>query len=299
MTAYLGSGPYCYSNTLCTVVDEGWPPGVVETLTGSPFGFQMEGPLPLFDPEGWHPDTGLDQALELLGWRSDRETFASGDEAFRRLVELCAGGPVFVGPLELGLLLHQPGADRPLGADHFVTVLSAGPDGVTMHDPQGHPYAWLPADAFLAAWGSDTIAYASGRFSLRTGFRRVAERTVRDALQDLIPLAHRWATNGGDNGGGNSGGLRALADAADAGLGAPALPVLQSFSLRLGARRRVDAATALAGWPAVAAVLDRQARTLGRAQLAAVRDDGAELARAFRRAADQHEEMVDCLAGAL
>ena len=127
----------------------------------------------------------------------------------------------------------------------------------------------------------------------------MAERTVRDALQDLIPLAHRWATNGGDNGGGNSGGLRALADAADAGLGAPALPVLQSFSLRLGARRRVDAATALAGWPAVAAVLDRQARTLGRAQLAAVRDDGAELARAFRRAADQHEEMVDCLAGAL
>ncbi len=293
VTAYLGSGPYCYSNTLCTVVDEGWQPGLVETLTGSPFGFQMVGPLPLFDPAGWDPDTGLDQALSLLGWESDRETFSNGEDALGRLVELCGDGPVFVGPLELGLLLHQPGADRPLGADHFVAVLEVGPDGVTMHDPQGHPYAWLPREAFLAAWGSDTIGYGSGRFPLRTRFRRVAERTDQEALRDLIPVAHRWA-RGGD---GSAAALRALADAAEHGLGSPALPVLQNFSLRLGARRRVDAATALAGWPEVADVLDRQARTLGRAQLAAVRYDGTALAGAFRCAADLHEELVDRLGG--
>ena len=106
-----------------------------------------------------------------------------------------------------------------------------------MHDPQGHPYAWLPRDAFLAAWGSDTISYGTGRFPLRSSFRRVTERTLQDALTDLIPQAHRWAA-----GGGSAGGLRRLADAAEAGLGVPALPVLQNFSLRLGARRRVDAA---------------------------------------------------------
>ena len=39
---------------------------VVETLTGSPFGFQLlAGKLPLFDPLGWNPDLGLDQAIEL------------------------------------------------------------------------------------------------------------------------------------------------------------------------------------------------------------------------------------------
>ncbi len=175
------------------VVDEGWRPGLIETLTGSPFGFQMVGPLPLFDPAGWDPDTGLDQALALLGWQSDRETFTSMEEALERLTALCKNGPVFVGPLEMGLLLHQPGSDRPIGADHFVAVLAAGSEGVTMHDPQGHPYAWLPKDAFMAAWGSDTIGYGTGRFPLRTNFRRVASRDQSDAVRDVLPLAHRWA----------------------------------------------------------------------------------------------------------
>ena len=157
-------GPYCYANTLSMVVDEAWRPGLVETLTGSPFGFQMVGPIPLFDPAGWDPDSGLNQALTLLGWQSDRETFASAEEAFARLAVLCTYGAVFVGPLEMGLLLHQPGSDRPNCADDFVAVLDAGSDGVTMHDPQGHPYAWLPREAFMTAWGSDTIGYCTGRF---------------------------------------------------------------------------------------------------------------------------------------
>ena len=90
VTSYLGSGPYCYANTLCTVVDEGWQPGVVETLTGAPFGFQMVGPLPLFDPPGWDPDTGLDQALTLLGWASDRETFESAEDGWATGRAVCA-----------------------------------------------------------------------------------------------------------------------------------------------------------------------------------------------------------------
>ncbi len=269
MSAYVGSGPYCYANTLSMVVEDAWRPGLVETLTGSPFGFQLVGPLPLFDPAGWDPETGPDQALTLLGWGSDRETFTSAEEAYARLTVLCERGPVFVGPLEMGLLLHQPGSDRPIGADHFVAVLEAGPDGVTMHDPQGHPYAWLPRDAFLAAWGSETIGYGTGRFPLRTDFRRVEDRTEHDAVRDVLPLAFRWASGDHGSPGGNADGMRNLAERADAGVGIPALPVLQNFSLRLGSRRRVDAAAELAAWPEVADVLDRQARTLGAAQYAA------------------------------
>ena len=296
MNAYVGSSPYCYANSLSMVVDDNWRPGLVETLTGSPFGFQMVGPLPLFDPAGWDPDTGLNQALALLGWESDRETFASAEEAFDRLAALCKDGPVFVGPLEMGLMLHQPGSDRPIGADHFVAVLDAGQDGVTMHDPQGHPYAWLPRDAFAAAWGSDTIGYGTGRFPLRTNFRRVAARGPQDAVRDLLPLAHHWAR--GDYAGGESSVevLRALAKRAEIGLGIPALPVLQNFSLRLGARRRLDAARELATWPEIADVLDRQALALGKAQYAAVRGDGASLAATFRQVADLHDHLERALA---
>lgn len=295
MSAYVGSGPYCYANSLSMVVEEGWRPGLVETLTGSPFGFQMVGPLPLFDPFGWDPDSGLDQALTLLGWESDRETFPTADQAFTSLAALCASGPVFVGPLEMGLLLHQPGSDRPIGADHFVAVLDAGPDGVTMHDPQGHPYAWLPQDEFLAAWGSDTIEYGIGRFPLRTNFRRTADRSEQDAVRDLLPLAHRWARGDHAPAGGTAEDLRDLADRTEAGLGIPALPVLQKFSLRLGARRRVDAAAELEAWPEVASVLDRQARVLGHAQYAAVREDGAQLAATLRQVADLQDDLVQAL----
>ena len=299
MSVYVGSGPYCYANTLSMVVDNGWRPGLIETLTGSPFGFQMVGPLPLFDPAGWDPDSGLDQALSLLGWVSDRESFASADEALERLAALSMDGPVFVGPLEMGLLLHQPGSDRPIGADHFVAVLDAGPEGVTMHDPQGHPYAWLPLDSFVAAWGSDTIGYGTGRFPLRTNFREVAVRTQQDAVRDLLPLAHQWARGDHAPGEGHAVGLRDLADRAEVGLGLPALPVLQNFSLRLGARRRADAARELAAWPEIAGVLDAQARALGRAQFAAIREDSAVLAATFRKVADLHDALVDALGSAV
>ncbi len=299
MTRYVGSGPYCYANTLSMVVGEGWRPGLVETLSGSPFGFQLIGPLPLFDPVGWDPDLGLDQALTLFGWECDRETFDSEEEAVERLGQLAADGPVFVGPLEMGLLLHQPGSDRPIGADHFVAVVETDSSGVTMHDPQGHPYAWLPRDEFAQAWGSDTLGYGSGRFPLRSGFRRVAERTEEHALRDLLPFAHRWARGNHGSGTGNAAGLRELADRARAGLAAPTLPVLQNFSLRLGARRRIDAATEMAAWPEVAACLDAQARTLGHAQLAAVHADGEALAATFHHVADLHEQLVDALDRAL
>ena len=72
--------------------------------------------------------------------------------------------------------------------------------------------------------------------------------------------------------------------------------MLQNFSLRLGARRRVDAAMELRAWPQIAGVLDHQARTLGHAQLAAVRGDSSVLAATFRTIADLHDDLVQALA---
>ena len=60
----------------------------------------------------------------------------------------------------------------------------------------------------------------------------------------------------------------------------------------------MDAATELAAWPEIADFLDRQARALGQAQLAAVRGDSAVLAATFRRVADLHEDLLSALARA-
>src|SRR4051812_22555669 len=74
MHPYIGSGPYCYANSLSMVLGPGAPsPAVVEVLTGSPFGFELlGGRLPFFDPYGWDPDRGLDDAIAALGWTRRR-----------------------------------------------------------------------------------------------------------------------------------------------------------------------------------------------------------------------------------
>jgi hypothetical protein len=66
MTAYVGSGSYCYASTLATVAGRGWPPGMIETLTGSAFGFQTVEGVPYFDLVGWDPVVGLTGA-EMQG----------------------------------------------------------------------------------------------------------------------------------------------------------------------------------------------------------------------------------------
>lgn len=74
MLGYIGSGPYCYTNSLSMMLGGESPTtAVIETLTGSPFGAQLiGGSLPLFDPYGWDPETGLDAAIALLGWTCER-----------------------------------------------------------------------------------------------------------------------------------------------------------------------------------------------------------------------------------
>src|SRR5512139_1393188 len=122
MHAYIGSGPYCYSNCLAMILGDAGPsPAVIEVLTGSPFGFELiAGHLPLFDPFGWDPDQGLDEAIGLLGWSATREGFADHGQALAALREAVRSGPVLTGPVEIGLLLHHPGLGQPIEADHFV-----------------------------------------------------------------------------------------------------------------------------------------------------------------------------------
>jgi len=248
--------------------------------------------LPFFDPQGWDPDAGTAQALQLLGWTSTRETFQDPRAGLARLQELCADGAVFVGPLEMGLLRHQPGSDRPIGADHFVAVLEVDDEAVTFHDPHGFPWAKLPRDVFSAAWGADSIAYGQGAFPLRSRFRRVEDVTPEQAVDRLLPLARDWARGRPVPYPGGGEGLRTLAALTRTGLGEPTRSVLMHFSLRLGARRRTDAAVVLSRYPDVAETLRSQARLLGAAQYHSTTGDSPELARSFEDLAKLHEDLV-------
>ena len=139
--SYVGSGPYCYANSFSMMFGEAsLSPAVIEFATGSPFGMQLHGgAMPFFDPYGWTPEAGFEDALAAMGWSSAVMRGGSETEALSRLVDALAAGPVWAGPLEMGHLRHQPGMHGAIGADHYVVGLALRDGMIEMHDPQGYP----------------------------------------------------------------------------------------------------------------------------------------------------------------
>jgi hypothetical protein len=61
----------------------------------------LSGQLPLFDPYGWDPDQGLDDAIALLGWTCQRQGADDDEPALAMLCEAVKAGPVLAGPARL------------------------------------------------------------------------------------------------------------------------------------------------------------------------------------------------------
>ena len=80
---YIGSGPYCYANSLAMMLGPAGPGApVIEVLTGSPFGAELLGGVtPFFSPPGRDPGIGLDAAIGLLGWTCRRSGGGPGAHA--------------------------------------------------------------------------------------------------------------------------------------------------------------------------------------------------------------------------
>ena len=74
---YIGSGPYCYANSLAMVLGPAAPSPAV---------------------------------IEVLGWICTRTSAGSEAEAAALLREARESRPLLAGPLEFGLLLYQPGS---------------------------------------------------------------------------------------------------------------------------------------------------------------------------------------------
>lgn len=302
---YVGSGPYCYANSMAMMLGtDAPPPGVIEVLTGSPFGVQIEdGRLPFFDPLGWDPDLGIDAALALLGWTCERSGGAEADaeEALARLRTAVATGPALVGPVEMGLLRHQPGMDSAIRADHWVVVTDVDRDFVTMHDPHGYPYARLPVAEFLDSWRAELILWG-GRYVLRTGLVKERDVDPLDALRASLPAAIDWLA-GRDGGArdsiGGVGAVEQIAELVENGLEPEWHGHLVYFAVQVGARRLSDAATCLGmiDMPDAAAIADRQARLVGSLQYDLVRGDNASAAATLRELAPTYEQLRAALAG--
>ncbi|RZQ60208.1 hypothetical protein [Amycolatopsis suaedae] len=301
---YTGSGPYCYANSFAMMFGDHAPStAVIEFATGSPFGMQLVGgTLPFFDPYGWVPEAGFDEAQRILGWTSTVTHGASAADAMDRLRAALADGPVWAGPVEMGHLRHQPKMTGPIGADHYVVVLDADDERVVLHDPQGYPYAELPTPLFTAAWAADSLTYGTA-YTMRTGFRRVREVAEVDAIRAALPAARRWLsmTAGTDmppDSAGNGAAAEGLAKLAEGREDfAEVREHLVAFAVRVGTRRLADAATCLsrAGLDDAARVAGTQARLVGSLQYPLVTRDGATVAAILRRLAPTYDELAAAL----
>ena len=303
---YIGSGPYCYANSLAMMLDSAAPePALIEVLTGSPFGAALiSGIAPFFNPLGWDPGIGLDAAIDLLGWTCRLSAAGSDTDAAARLREASADNPLLAGPVEFGLLLHHPGSGSVLGSDHYVVVTGVEDGLVRFHDPHGHPHATLPAADFIAAWRADSIGYATGPCTVRAGFRRVFDVDAATALRRALPAAVRWLA--GDAGRpvppgslGGAAALERLAGLVETGLESWQHDHLGYFAIRVGARRLADAAACLAfiGENQAASIADRQARLVGALKYPLVTDDRAAVARLLRQLAPTYEQLGASLPG--
>lgn len=296
---YVGSGPYCYANSFAMMFGALAPStAVIEFSTSSPFGMQLiGGVLPFFDPYGWTPEAGFDDALAAMGWTSAVVKGRDADDALAHLRASLESGPVWVGPVEMGCLRHQPGMNGPIGADHYLVVLDVSDGRVLMHDPEGFPYASLPLDDFMAAWRMETIDYGSP-FTMRTDFRRLENVPEIEIIRAAVPAAIRWLSMGGDHaipaeGLGNGDAATRLSELIEAGCESGLRDHLIDFAVRVGARRLADGATCLAriGYGSAAEIMVRQARLIGSLQHPLVVGDDGVAAAMLRALVPTYDEL--------
>ena len=300
---YVGSGPYCYANSFAMLLGERAPStAVIEVATGGPFGMQLIGGTTVFfDAYGWNPELGFDQALEAIGWTSTVSKGGDADEALDRLTEEVATGPVWVGPVEMGHLHHQPEMTAPIGADHFVVALDVDDEWVLVHDPHGYPYAEVPIGDFMAAWRAETVDYGDP-YTMRTGFRRVAEISAPDAIRSIIPtaierLSMRTDVDMPPGSLGNGEAAERVAEMVEDGAGDGLRNHLIYFAIRVGARRLSDTADCLllAGYTDAARIAANQARLVGSLQHPMVTRRYPVAAAALRELAPTYDQLREAL----
>jgi hypothetical protein len=287
---YVGDGHYCFADTVSMVVGAVSPgSSTIEVLSGSPFGMCVINDLPYFVPADWSPEIGINQALDMLGWTSDRVS-GSADAAVEHLRRASGARPVLAGPFEMGLLPYHPGLGHPIGVDHYLAALGMDGDLVVVHDPRGYPFAAVPLEAMLTAWRTDTLAVTVEPYALRTDFRPVRDLDVPAALRRCLSVAAQRL-----DGAGARAAVERLGEIVEAGVNTTQWFHLVDYMVGVGARRLCDASVLIGGigCEAVAKVLDQQARLVGSLQYPLVRKDKMTALAAIRNLAPTYERLQE------
>jgi hypothetical protein len=305
MIPYIGSGDYCFSNSLhMSLLASGAPAerlpsiGFLECLTTMPFGYTYLKEAELFFFSGPNPDLGLTRAIEMLGWTCRLERGGTEEVALARLRAAVQHAPVLIGPVNMGYLTYNPNHPYLLGADHYIMVLSAEEDQVLVHDPKGFPSAALPVENLLKAWRAEgmDLVYTDEPYTMRAAFQPREPRSRERMIERTLPFMsanlrqERWKP-------GMYGGipaLRMLAHTFRAEVPEQLAVHLFYFALPLGLRHKVDAQVFLreGNQSEAAELIEEQARLLGQAQYAGVQRSWSEAAALLEQVATLEERLL-------
>ena len=305
MLPYIGSGDYCFANSLhMSLLGSGAPAeslpstGFLECLTILPFGYTYLKDADLFFFSGPNPDLGLTRAIETLEWTCTLERGGDEGEALAQLRAAVQHAPVLIGPLNIGYLTYNPNYPYLLGSDHYIVVLRFEEDFVLVHDPKGFPCAALPVENLLNAWRAEEmdLAYTDEPYTMRSAFRPRETRSRQEMIERTLPhidthlRQELWKP-------GLYGGVLALhmlAQTLRAHVPEQLAVHLLYFALPLGLRHKVDAQLFLSeGNQAEAAgLLEVQANLLGQAQYAGVQRSWSEGATLIEQVATLEERLL-------
>jgi PAS domain-containing protein len=303
MLPYVGSGDYCYANSLYMSLlgsganpDHLPSPGFLECLTTMPFGNTYLNAAKLFFFDGLDPHQGVTRAIETLGWTCRVEQGGDEHRALERLRAAIQHGPVLIGPLDMGYLTYNPNYPFLGGTDHFMVVLAVEADHVVVHDPKGFPCATLPLENLLKAWRAERIGYVDETYILRADFRPVETVSRQEMIRRTLPFIRFNVQRdpGGPEVYGGVRALRMLAETLRADVPDHLASHLLYFALPLAVRRNLDAQAFLAegNKPEAAGLLQQQARLLGQAQYPGVQHEWTSVATLIDQVATLEERLI-------
>jgi hypothetical protein len=306
MLPYIGSGDYCFSNSLhMSLLGSGAsaetlpPTGFLECLTTMPFGYTYLKDAELFFFSGPNPDLGLTRAIETLGWTCKLERGGDEEEALARLQAAVQHGPVLIGPLNMGYLTYNPTHTYLLGSDHYIVVLNMEEDHVLVHDPKGFPSVALPVENLLKAWRAEgmDLVYTDEPYTMRTAFRPGEARSRQQMVERTLPHISANLRQELWQPGMPAGvtALRMLAQTFHTEVSEKLAVHIFYFALPLGLRHKVDAQLFLreGNQFEAADLIEEQSRLLGKAQYAGVQHSWAEVATLIEQVATLEERLLN------